>query len=130
MTSLYRYATHFWLPLAAAFFCCSGVQAQQASPTPASSPEALQQEVKTLRQQVKILDERIDVLSERSRSNAPNKSNSPVNSTVNTGGVAILFGAFCALWAQNTKRNALLWFFFGAIFNVIAVAVLLYKNST
>lgn len=45
------------------------------------------------------------------------------------GGVFILFGAFCALWAQGTRRNAWLWFFMGAIFSIISVLVLLYKNS-
>lgn len=45
------------------------------------------------------------------------------------GATAMLFGAFCALWAQNTRRNAWLWFFMGAIFTIIAVLVLLYKNS-
>ena len=45
-------------------------------------------------------------------------------------GVAVwLFGAFCALWAQNTGRNAWLWFFLGLFFSVITVLVLLEKNS-
>jgi uncharacterized membrane protein SpoIIM required for sporulation len=44
-------------------------------------------------------------------------------------GLSMLFGAFCALWAQNTRRSALLWFILGAIFSVITVLVLLYKNS-
>ena len=43
--------------------------------------------------------------------------------------VVILFGAFCALWAQNTNRSAVLWFFLGMIFSVIAVIVLLIKNE-
>lgn len=43
--------------------------------------------------------------------------------------VAFLFGAFCALWAQNTKRSPWGWFFLGVLFNVIAVLVLLAKNS-
>ncbi len=46
-----------------------------------------------------------------------------------TGGAVFLFGAFCALWAQNTGRSAWLWFFLGLFFNVIAVIVLLVKNS-
>jgi hypothetical protein len=46
-----------------------------------------------------------------------------------TGALVLLFGAFCALWAQNTGRNAWLWFFLGVMFHVIAVAVLLYKNT-
>ena len=44
-------------------------------------------------------------------------------------GLAMLFGAFCALWAQNTGRRPLLWFILGVLFSVIAVLVLLYKNS-
>jgi Na+/melibiose symporter-like transporter len=45
------------------------------------------------------------------------------------GMVSFLFGAFCALWAQNTGRNAWLWFFLGLIFSVITVIILLLKNS-
>jgi len=41
----------------------------------------------------------------------------------------VLFGAFCALWAQNANRNPWLWFFLGLFFNVITVLVLLAKNS-
>ena len=43
--------------------------------------------------------------------------------------VAFLFGAFCALWAQNTKRSPWAWFFLGVFFNVITVLVLLAKNA-
>jgi hypothetical protein len=43
--------------------------------------------------------------------------------------VLLLFGGFCALWAQNTGRNPWLWFVLGLIFNAIAVLVLLWKNS-
>lgn len=51
-------------------------------------------------------------------------------SSASTAGVAVfLFGAFCALWAQNTGRNAWLWFFLGLFFSVITVFVLLAKNS-
>jgi len=47
-----------------------------------------------------------------------------------SGGVVLfVFGAFCALWAQNTGRNAWLWFFLGLLFSVISVLVLLYKNA-
>jgi len=45
------------------------------------------------------------------------------------GAIAFLFGAFCALWAQNTGRSAWLWFFLGLLFSVITVLVLLHKNS-
>ena len=42
--------------------------------------------------------------------------------------VLMIFGAFSALWAQNTGRSALLWFFLGYCFSVITVLVILYKN--
>ena len=45
------------------------------------------------------------------------------------GLVLFLFGAFCALWAQNSGRSAWLWFFLGLFFSVITVLVLLWKNS-
>jgi hypothetical protein len=45
------------------------------------------------------------------------------------GLVLILFGAFCALWAQNSGRSAWLWFFLGLLFSIITVLVLLWKNS-
>ena len=45
------------------------------------------------------------------------------------GAVAFLFGAFCALWAQNTGRSAWEWFFLGLFFAPITVTVLLVKNA-
>lgn len=46
-----------------------------------------------------------------------------------TGAVLFLFGTFCALWAQNTGRNAWLWFFLGLLFSIVTVLFLLSKNS-
>jgi len=46
------------------------------------------------------------------------------------GATLFLFGAFCALWAQNSGRRAWLWFFLGLLFSVVTLIVLLYKNST
>lgn len=48
---------------------------------------------------------------------------------VRTGALAFLFGAFCALWAQNTDRNPWLWFVLGALFSVVTVVFLLVKNA-
>lgn len=46
-------------------------------------------------------------------------------------GVAVFVcAAFCALWAQQTGRNAWLWFFLGLLFSVITLLVLLAKNSS
>ena len=53
----------------------------------------------------------------------------PMTQNGTAGGAAFLFGAFCALWAQNTGRNAWLWFFLGLFFSVITVIVLLVRNS-
>ena len=54
---------------------------------------------------------------------------SAVDKLASVGFVMFMFGAFCALWAQNSGRNAWLWFFLGAFFNLITVLVLLAKNS-
>ena len=62
------------------------------------------------------VDERIDRLQSRIQ-------------RTGTAAVLFLFAAFCALWAQNTDRNAWLWFFLGWIFHVVTVGVLLAKNS-
>lgn len=45
-------------------------------------------------------------------------------------GVAVFVcAAFCALWAQQTGRNAWLWFFLGLVFSPITLLALLYKNA-
>jgi F0F1-type ATP synthase assembly protein I len=43
--------------------------------------------------------------------------------------IGLLIGCFCALWAQNTRRNPWLWFFMGGCFAPITLFVLLAKNS-
>ena len=54
---------------------------------------------------------------------------STIDDLASAGFVIFLFGAFCALWAQNSGRNAWLWFFLGAFFSIVTVLVLLSKNS-
>ena len=54
---------------------------------------------------------------------------SSIDDLASAGAVFFLFGVFCALWAQNSGRNAWLWFFLGAFFNGLTVIVLLWKNS-
>ncbi|HYD84978.1 MAG TPA: hypothetical protein VEA63_13025 [Opitutus sp.] len=44
-------------------------------------------------------------------------------------GIAFVAGVVAALWAQNTRRNAWLWFFAGVIFAPITLLVLLYLNA-
>src|SRR5208283_1875162 len=61
-------------------------------------------------------------------SNLENRGSSPI--TVDrTPVILILFGGFCALWAQNTGRNPWLWFFLGLLFSVFTVYVVLRKNA-
>ena len=43
--------------------------------------------------------------------------------------VAFLFAIFVAHWAQNTRRNTLLWFLFGFVLPPAAGLVLLWKNG-
>jgi hypothetical protein len=45
-----------------------------------------------------------------------------------SGSVFFLFGIFCAYWAQQTCRNAWLWFFLGLFFAPLTGIVLLAKN--
>lgn len=70
------------------------------------------------------LEQRIDQLAKK-----VDRLESKIDSEA-AAAVGFLFGAFCALWAQNTGRNPWLWFFLGVFFNVITVLVLLAKNST
>ena len=77
------------------------------------------------RQALQQLEGRFDQLNTQ-----VNRLSNEMRENVSNGGLAMLFGGFCALWAQNTGRNAWLWFFLGLIFSVITVLVLLYKNST
>lgn len=55
--------------------------------------------------------------------------NSQVKDAGDAGLILFLFGGFCALWAQNTGRNAWLWFFLGLFFSVFTVIALLIKNA-
>lgn len=71
-------------------------------------------------------------LERERRPQAETKVSSPNSTTEKakeSGPIFFLFGAFCALWAQNTGRNAWLWFFLGGFFSVITVLFLLTKNS-
>ena len=94
--------------------------AQLDAQTLSSNEQQLGQRIAQVEQRITQTDQRVANL------------NSEFASMRNGGGataVLFLFGAFCALWAQNTGRSAWFWFFMGLLFNVIAVIVLLVKNS-
>lgn len=76
------------------------------------------------------LQKRLDQLGKR-LDHLESKQRQPVTEIHRDAGATVVFlcGAFCALWAQNTRRNPWLWFFLGLFFNVITVLVLLAKNS-
>ena len=70
-------------------------------------------------------DQRIDDLQRR----VSKLENPGPRVGVDLGGVAFLFGIFCALWAQNTGRGPWLWFFLGFFFTFVAAIILLVKNA-
>lgn len=106
--------------LASLLLCNCGYSQSAASDLPAAS--SLRRDVDQLQSKVRVLEAENREL----RRNFGNLLSSPGFSAF----VMILFGAFSALWAQNTGRNAWLWFFLGFIFNVITIFVLLFKNAS
>jgi hypothetical protein len=93
-------------------FACLGVsvvKAQSPQPVPVPSPHEVQ------------LDHRLSELERKVKSSRADAAGA--------GGVSFLFGAFCALWAQNSGRSAWLWFFLGLFFSIITVIFVLIKNG-
>ena len=85
-------------------------------------------------QRIKNLESKVSILEQETQHNQNLDSRiSSLESQIHQHGDAgvafFLFGVFCALWAQNTGRNAWGWFFLGLFFNIITGMVLLYKNS-
>lgn len=97
------------LQLCAVLLISQPALGQAASPL-ASNPDATAHEITQLKTRVSQLERQVKKLE-------------------STGLVLFLFGVFCALWAQNTGRNAWLWFFLGLFGSLITVIVLLVKNS-
>jgi len=57
------------------------------------------------------------------------QSHAKIRNAINLVCLMFLFGAFSAIWAQNTGRNPLLWFIAGACFNFVTILVILRKNA-
>ena len=108
---------------------CQPLQAQ----TPASKTvNQTQSEIQQLRDDVESLrSENLQLRNEVSQlSSNVNSFQSTLADKADTGLMLFFFGIFCALWAQNTRRNPLLWFFLGVAFNFLTGLVLLSKNAT
>jgi len=113
-------STPRFILLSAFIFVASALNlVAQGSPPPDQKQIIAEQRIRDLERQIQTMNQSIQ-----------NIQNKPVSHTTNTGGAEFwLFGAFCALWAQNTNRNPWLWFFLGLFFSVITVIVLLVKNA-
>ena len=104
------------------FFACVLACGPALSQGEFESPETGQ--VRKLEKQVQELQTQIDALQADAARNRNNYN------TASGGAVAFLTGAFCALWAQNTRRNPWLWFFFGLFCSCVPLLILLYMNAT
>jgi outer membrane murein-binding lipoprotein Lpp len=95
-----------------------------AFPSDAETIRELQARVATLEEEVEAArDEAWAATRQAERARSAIAERSSV-----AGGLAMLFGGFCALWAQNTGRNPWLWFFLGLFLSVVAMVLVLYRN--
>lgn len=111
--------------------CSTGAFAQQEVPQP--QPQAVPYaDILTSKMQ-KPVEEKILTASERAEQlrmqSSLDHDQAKIRNIVNLVCLMFLFGAFCAIWAQNTARNPLLWFVAGACFTFVTVGVILRKNA-
>jgi outer membrane murein-binding lipoprotein Lpp len=98
------------------------------SPTTAWSQE--EDSVASLRSDVRRLESEVRRLkADASRARHRSTTTQAVQDDSAVALVLMLCGAFCALWAQQTGRNAWLWFFAGLFLNFFTILVLLWKNG-
>ena len=107
----------------------TGAFAQQEVQQPQAVPYA---DILTSKMQRPVV-EKVATTSERAELERIQSSSlhtqANVRNIINLVCVVFLFGAFCAIWAQNTARNPLLWFVAGACFTFVTVGVILRKNA-
>ena len=131
---MFSLKSKIWLVLSILIIVCAitfiGGQVRGAfadttqSNTQSSSINQQNEEIKS---RLDFLENRLNNLDSRITNNE-NRLNS-LQGSASLGALSFLFGAFCALWAQNNRRNALGWFFAGLIFSVFAVLFVLYFNQ-
>ena len=85
-------------------------------------------EIINLKTEIQIQKSEIQQLRNQINSES-SQTNNKLNFYASSSTVLFLFGAFCALWAQNTRRNPWTWFFLGLVFSVITVIILLIKGA-
>jgi hypothetical protein len=110
------------------FTVAMSAYAQQTNPD--SAPDLVEQanRVDQFEHRIQQLESDVNRLKSENRELKRTQSKL-LEDSGNVGVVLFLYGVFCALWAQNTRRNAWLWFFLGLFFNIITVLVLLNKNA-
>ena len=92
------------------------------------SAQTEQQEITQLEQRIALQDQQIQTLRDEIQMQTASLRRE-IDRYAPHFLVLFLFGGICALWAQNTGRNAWLWFFAGMIFSVITVVILLSINN-
>jgi len=104
----------------------SGWSAQESD----SDLAAMKIRLNSIEREARELESRIDKLEGNDRFFSGSINGQKYSFSIpSTASLGLVIGCFCALWAQNTKRNAWLWFFMGGCFAPIALFVLLAKNS-
>lgn len=96
-----------------------------------ASAQQSEPELAELEQRIFELEQEMDNLRNLTESNLQSRVNDlerNVGGLASSGLVLFLYASFCALWAQNTRRNAVLLFILGGIFNIFTVMFLLYVN--
>lgn len=111
-----------WFALAIVMLAGAGIAAQEnATDEPRGELEA----------RVAMLEEEMAAARDEawSATRQAHKARAAVAERSSVAGLlALLFGGFCAMWAQNTGRNPWLWFLLGALFNILAVLLALHRN--
>ena len=123
-TKLWLAVTILVLVHAVAYFGVAVANTQQLEAQPSTSSTV--QENEELKSRIENLEDHINVLESRIGSAESSFNNFQNGASI--GAVSFLFGAFCALWAQNTRRNAVGWFIIGAVLTVFAVLIVLWNN--
>lgn len=114
-------------------FCAAAITAistVQASDDLGSKISSLESRVKSLEAKAHDVESEVDKLSGEARVMTLTANGREYGISIPYQvGIGVLIASFCALWAQNNRRNAWLWFFLGMLFAPIMLFVVLAKNA-